>query len=112
MDHLRQKICAPHIGLWIYVNFFQLLFNIRLQPILMVLTLFMYQYLKQKNNSYEKILMIMLSGFLTILLTAQTLTITFSATNSNNNNYGNAANRNRNHLSTYKLTPFNFLQSI
>lgn len=41
--------------------------------------------------------MIMLSGFLTISLTAQTLTITFSATNSNNNNYGNAANRNRNY---------------
>ena len=54
MDHLRQKICAPHIGLWIYVNFFQLLFNIRLQPILMVLTLFMYQYLKQKSKAMDE----------------------------------------------------------
>ena len=45
----------------------------------------------------KKILMIMLSGFLTTSLTAQTLTISFSGTNSNNNNYGNTANRNRNY---------------
>jgi len=42
----------------------------------------------------KRLLMILLSGFLTISLTAQTLTIKFNTSNTSNNNYGN---RNRNY---------------